>query len=138
MYVECRTLNHMNNRTPLPRPTDAELELLQVLWDTGPCTVRQIHESLPKQTGYTTTLKILQKMADKGLVERDESQKSHIYAAAIEAEKTQRQLLSHLIQSAFGGSPARLVMQALSDDRASEEDLARIRDMLQQLEQKKD
>ncbi len=122
-------------RTP-PKPTEAELEMLRVLWNLGPLTVRQIHEALPKSksTGYTTTLKILQKMADKGLVKRDESAKSHIYEAAIEAEKTQRQLVRHLMQSAFGGNPARLAMQALSEEQATPEELASIRNLLDELE----
>ena len=123
----------------LPRPTEAELELLRVLWDRGPSTVREIHEALSdaKETGYTTTLKILQKMADKGLVHRDESERSHIYSAAIEAEKTQRQLVRDLLQKAFGGSPGPLVLQALSEKRASAEELAEIRRLLDQLQKKK-
>ena len=121
---------------PLPNPTDAELELLRILWERGPSTVRDIHEALPKETGYTTTLKILQKMADKGLVTRDESSRSHIYSAASGAEKTQRQLVRHLLSSAFGGSPTRLVMQALSEERASSEDLKEIRKLLNELESK--
>ncbi|MGI9242668.1 MAG: BlaI/MecI/CopY family transcriptional regulator, partial [Verrucomicrobiales bacterium] len=90
----------------LPRPTEAELELLRVLWDRGPSTVRQIHEAqgVAKETCYTTTLKILQKMAEKGLVDRDEAQRSHVYRAAIKAEHTQRQLVRNLLQKAFGGS----------------------------------
>ena len=119
---------------PLPNPTDAELELLRLMWERGPSTVREIHEALPKETGYTTTLKILQKMADKGLVTRDESSRSHIYTATYGAEKTQRQLVRHLLASAFGGSPTRLVMQALSEERASKEDLQEIRQLLNQLE----
>ena len=120
---------------PPPKPTDAELELLRVLWDSGPSTVREIHELLleSKSTGYTTTLKILQKMTDKGLVTRDESQKSHVYEAAITAEKTQRQLVRHLLQGAFGGNPTRLAMQALSEERSSPEELEEIRDLLDQL-----
>jgi len=121
----------------LPKPTDAELNLLQVLWDRGPSTVREIHETLNNDTGYTTTLKILQKMADKGLVLRDESQKSHVYSAALKAEKTQRQLVRHLLQSAFGGSPGRLVLQALSEEPASAEELKQIRELLKQLERKR-
>ncbi len=128
------------DRSPQPKPTDAELELLRVLWDRGPSTVREIHEALAtavaKSTGYTTTLKILQKMADKGLVTRDESRRSHIYAAAIEAEKTQRQLVRHLLQGAFGGSPTRLVMQALSEKPTSAEELREIRALLDELETK--
>jgi len=119
----------------IPRPTEAELELLQVLWSSGSLTVRQIHEALPKDTGYTTTLKILQKMTDKGLVVRDESQRSHVYSAAVEADRTQRQLVQHLVRSAFGGSPARLVMHALSDQKASADELREIRRLLRQLEQ---
>jgi len=118
----------------LPKPTDAELELLHVLWTQGPSTVRQIHEALPKVTGYTTTLKILQRMADKGLVQRDESQKSHVYSATREAESTQRQLVRHLLRSAFDGSPAKLVMQALSEQHASADELQEIRKLLNELD----
>ena len=126
----------MSKEPPPPKPTDAELELLRVLWELGPSTVREVHEALPKSksTGYTTTLKIFQKMADKGLVTRDESQKSHVYEAAIEAEKTQRQLVRHLLRGAFGGSPARLVMQALPEERASPEELEEIRALLNELQ----
>jgi len=122
--------------TNLPKPTDAELELLRVLWSHGPSTVRQIHEALPKDTGYTTTLKILQKMADKGLVIRDESQRSHVYEAACEAETTQRQLVRHLLDGAFGGSPGKLVMQALSEEAATAEELTEIRRLIRALERK--
>lgn len=117
-----------------PKPTDAELELLNVLWRLGPATVREVHEQLPKDTGYTTTLKILQKMADKGLVLRDESNRSHIYTAAVKAESTQRQLVRHLLDSAFAGSPARLVMQALSEEKATPEELKEIKRLLKELE----
>ena len=124
---------------PLPRPTDAELELLRVLWDHGPSTVREIHDALgdAKDTGYTTTLKILQKMAEKGLVRRDESQRSHVYAAAIPAEKTQRQLVRDLLRRAFGDSPGRLVLQALSEKRATEGELAEIRRLIDDLQKRK-
>jgi BlaI family transcriptional regulator, penicillinase repressor len=123
---------------PLPRPTDAELELLRVLWDRGASTVREIHGALgdAKDTGYTTTLKILQKMAEKGLVHRDESARSHIYTAAIAAEKTQRQLVRDLLKKAFGGSPGRLVLQALSEKRATEDELAEIRRLIDELEKR--
>ena len=126
----------MTKKNPPPKPTDAELELLQLLWTLGPSTVRSIHESLPKKTGYTTTLKILQKMADKGLVKRDESQKSHIYSAASRAESTQRQLVRHLLTSAFSGSPGKLVMQALSEQKATTEEIQQIKDLLDDLEHK--
>ena len=124
---------------PPQKPTDAELALLAVLWERGPSTVRAIHESRSdtKDTGYTTTLKILQKMTDKGLVRRDESQRSHVYRAAVAAEQTQRQLVRDLLRRAFGGSPANLVVQALNSERASAEDLAEIRKLLDELEGKK-
>ena len=121
----------------MKKPTEAELELLSVLWECGPSTVRQIHESLQgeKATAYTTTLKILQKMTDKGLVLRDETQYAHIYSAAAKPEQTQRQLVSDLLQRAFGGSPGRLVIQALSEKPASSEELAEIRKLLDDLDQ---
>jgi predicted transcriptional regulator len=120
----------------LRQPTKAELELLRVLWDRGPSTVREIHEALSgeKETGYTTTLKILQRMTDKGLVRRDASQRSHVYEAALQAEQTQRQLVRDLLHHAFGGSPGKLVVQALSEENASAEELAEIRRMLDELE----
>jgi predicted transcriptional regulator len=119
-----------------PKPTAAELELLAVLWDLGPSTVRQVHDVIAgeKETGYTTTLRILQKMTDKGLVRRDESQRSHIYRAAYEPHETRRQLVRDLLRRAFGGSPAQLVMQALSEQRATPEELAEIRTLLDKLE----
>ena len=128
----------MSGKT-LPQPTGAELELLRVLWGRGPSTVREVHEALSgeKETGYTTTLKILQKMAEKGLVRRDERQRSHVYAAACEAERTQRQLVRDLIRRAFGGSPGQLVMQALSEEKATPEELAEIRRLLDEMETKK-
>lgn len=116
----------------LPKPTEAELQLLRVLWEKGPSTVREIHEAggHERETGYTTTLKILQKMADKGLVNRDETERSHVYRAAIRAEQTQRQLVRDLLSKAFGGSPGQLVVQALSERKASAAELAEIRRLL--------
>lgn len=124
------------SKKSLPRPTRAELELLRVLWERGPSLVREIHESLQpqKETGYTTTLKILQKMAEKGLVARDESQRSHVYRAVLQAEQTQRQLVRDLLRRAFGGAPAKLVVQALSEEAISTDELAEIRRLLDQLE----
>ena len=120
----------------LPKPTEAELELLRVLWERGPSTVREIHDAVGEErdTGYTTTLKILQKMAAKGLVRRDESQRSHVYSAAIKAEQTQRQLVRDLLHRAFGGSAAQLVVQALSEQRASAAELTEIRRLLDDME----
>ena len=124
------------NKKPLPQPTDAELELLRILWERGPSTVREIHDSLheAKNTGYTTTLKILQRMTEKGLVRRDETQRSHVYSAVRRAEQTQRQLVRNLLRAAFGGAPARLVVQALSEETVSPDELAEIRTLLDELE----
>ena len=123
-------------RKPLPKPTDAELAILGVLWRDGPSTVRQVHDALADQRGigYTTILKLLQIMADKGLVERDQSQRSHVYRARLPREQTQAQLVGDLLEKAFGGSAARLVMSALSHKPASPEELAEIRKMLKRLE----
>ncbi len=121
---------------PTPRPTDAELAILNVLWERGPATVREVHETLSKtqDSGYTTVLKLMQIMTDKGLVVRDESQRAHVYTARSSAQKTQRQLIGDLIDRAFGGSPTQLVMQALSTTHASSEELTAIRKMLDQME----
>lgn len=119
-----------------PRPTDAELELLSILWQQGASTVRQVHETLSRsrETGYTTVLKLLQIMFEKGLVSRDESQRSHVYRARQKEQTTQRQLVSHLLSRAFGGSTEKLVLQALSAKKASKDELAEIRRLLDQLE----
>ena len=124
------------SKKPQPKPTEAELGLLRVLWERGPSTVREIHENLSdeKETGYTTTLKILQNMAEKGLVARDESRRSHVYRAVYQAEQTQRQLVRDLLRRAFGGSPGKLVVQALSEEAVSADDLAEIRRLLDELE----
>jgi predicted transcriptional regulator len=116
----------------LPRPTDAELEILRVLWERGPATVRQVHEALSgtRDTGYTTALKLMQIMADKGLVTRDESSRTHVYAARLSQEHTQRQLLNDLVDRAFGGSAAELVMRALSTRKSSDEELREIRRLI--------
>jgi predicted transcriptional regulator len=118
-------------RTP-QRPTEAELEILRVLWERGPSTVRQVHESLAEQreTGYTTTLKLMQIMADKGLVTRDESSRTHVYAAKASQENTQRQLVNDLVDRAFGGSAAELVLRALSSHKTSNEELDEIRRLI--------
>jgi len=124
-------------KTKLPRPTEAELELLRVLWERGPLTVREIHDALEDNpTGYTTTLKILQKMTDKGLVRRDESSRSHVYESVAKAEPTQRLLVRELLQNAFGGSPGRLVLAALSEKKATPAELAEIRRLLDELDAK--
>jgi predicted transcriptional regulator len=119
----------------LPRPTDAELSILTVLWERGPSTVREVHDELIKgqPAGYTTVLKMLQIMIDKGLVIRDESERAHVYTARLTEQKTQRQLVTDLLDRAFGGSSAKLVMQALSTKRATAEELSEIRAMLQKI-----
>ena len=122
--------------TELPRPTDAELEILKVLWRRGPSTVREVFETLgeSKTTGYTTVLKTMQIMADKGLVVRDESERAHRYEPAAPEDETQRRLVGDLLRKAFDGSAKKLVMQALSTERASAEELSEIRLMLDELE----
>ena len=117
------------NRTPVPRPTDAELAILRILWDRGPSTVRQVHEilGLERTAAYTTALKLLQIMTEKGLVERDERERTHIYHARLSQETTQRQLVRDLVDRAFGGSATKLVMQALATKKASAEELRDIR-----------
>ena len=120
----------------LPRPTDAELAVLNVLWDRGPSTVRQIHEVLSSERdlGYTTVLKSLQVMTEKGLVLRDESERSHVYTATLSETQTQRSLLGDLMERAFGGSAAKLVIQALHAKRASKQELEEIRRLLDRAE----
>ena len=117
------------NRAPAPRPTDAELAILRILWDRGPSTVRQVHEILGQErtAAYTTALKLLQIMTEKGLVERDERDRTHIYRARLSEETTQRQLVRDLVDRAFAGSAGKLVMQALATKRASAEELKTIR-----------
>ncbi|MET0625644.1 MAG: BlaI/MecI/CopY family transcriptional regulator [Pyrinomonadaceae bacterium] len=120
----------------LPRPTDAELEILKVLWRRGPSTVREVFETLGenKTTGYTTVLKTMQIMAEKGLVVRDESERAHRYEPAAREDETQRRLVGDLLRKAFDGSAKNLVLQALSTERASAGELDEIRRMLDELE----
>src|SRR6188508_242900 len=117
------------SRATAPRPTDAELAILRILWDRGPSTVRQVHDvlALERQAAYTTALKLLQIMTEKGLVERDERDRTHIYRARLSEETTQRQLVRDLVDRAFAGSASKLVMQALATRRASAEELKTIR-----------
>lgn len=122
-----------------PRPTDAELAILNVLWRRGPSTVRDIHAELGPQsrTGYTTTLKLLQIMTVKKLVRRDEASRSHVYEAALSQERTQRQLIHDLLDRAFSGSAAKLVMQALATKRASAAELAQVKNLIDQMKEGK-
>jgi predicted transcriptional regulator len=127
----------MPKRATTPRPTDAELEILNVLWQRGACTVRDVHQAITRTRpamGYTTVLKLMQIMAEKNLVRRDESQRAHVYEAQLEREQTQRQLIGELIERAFEGSATKLVMQALSAKQASAEELSTIREMLDEFE----
>jgi BlaI family transcriptional regulator, penicillinase repressor len=119
-----------------PKPTDAELAILRVLWRRGPSTVRDVWEQLsPKQgTGYTTVLKTMQIMGEKGLLTRDESDRSHVYQVACTEEQTQRQVVVHLLERLFSGSAAKMVMQALAAKRASPTELAEIRRLLDEME----
>ena len=115
-----------------PIPSNSELAILRILWRRGPLTVREVHDELKRERaiGYTTVLKIMQVMAEKKIVTRDESERSHVYSPAVEEKSVKRRLVSELLDKAFDGSAAQLVMQALSDKRASQEDLKKIRKLL--------
>jgi BlaI family transcriptional regulator, penicillinase repressor len=117
------------------KPTESELEILQVLWEKGAASVREVHEELSKnkEAGYTTTLKLMQIMNEKGLVRRDDSIKTHIYQPAVSREKTQKHLLGKMINTLFGGSTTQLVMQALGNHKASDEELEEIQKMINNL-----
>jgi predicted transcriptional regulator len=126
----------MKQESQLPKPTDSELEILQHLWAHGPSTVRDVNDALnkEKEVGYTTTLKLMQIMAEKGLVHRTLDGKTHIYEAAVTQENTQQLMLDRVMNSVFGGSMSRLVMQALGGTHATAAELAQIREMLDKLE----
>jgi predicted transcriptional regulator len=116
------------------KPTESELEILQILWTKGLATVREVHEELikTKDAGYTTTLKLMQIMHEKGLVKRDDSMRTHVYQAAVNKERTQKHMLSKMIDTLFGGSPTQLVIQALGDGehKASAEEIQKIQLLL--------
>ena len=122
----------------IPQPTDREVEILRILWDNGPSTVRQVNEEMNRQqrTGYTTTLKLMQIMTEKGLLVRDDSKFQHVYKPAISEEKTQKQLVGDLLERAFSGSAEKLVVRALSAKKVSAKELAKIRKMLDEMEGK--
>ena len=119
----------------IPHPTAAELDILNVLWENGPSTVRQVNEIInrKKATGYTTTLKFMQIMIEKGILVRDASQVRHVYRPAISEAKTQKQLVENLLNKAFSGSAEKLVMRALSAKRIIPEELGRIREMIDEM-----
>jgi predicted transcriptional regulator len=121
----------------LPLPTDAELDILNALWRLGPATVREVHEALGKDSGYTTTLKQMQLMAEKGLVTRSERFRSHVYEAAEPKEHTQKQIAGDLLKRAFDGSARNLLLGALSAQRATDRELSEIRRMLDEYEKKR-
>jgi predicted transcriptional regulator len=124
----------MSKNVAAPRPTDAELAILRVLWERGPSTVRQVHEVLVGRVGpaaYTTALKLLQIMTEKGLVRRDDTDRTHVYTPRLTEEQTQRQLVRDLLDRAFGGSASKLVMQALNARRATQEELGEIRKLIE-------
>ena len=119
----------------LIKPTESELEILQILWTRGLATVREVHEELSrtKDAGYTTTLKLMQIMHEKGLVKRDDSMRTHVYQSAVNKERTQKHLLSKMIDSLFGGSSTQLVIQALGENKVSAEELEKIQALLNDL-----
>ncbi len=122
----------------MPKPTQAELSILRILWDRGPSTVRDVHEILNRKvkTGYTTALKLLQVMHGKQLVDRDDSERAHVYKPAMTKDFTQKQFATDLLQRVFDGSPSQLMMHALGDsEAASSEELAKIRKLLDDMEQ---
>ncbi len=125
------------SKPKLIKPTESELEILQILWTRGLATVREVHEDLAKskEVGYTTTLKLMQIMDQKGIVKRDKSVRTHVYQPAVNKEKTQKHLLGKIIDNLFGGSPTQLVIQALGDNKhkTSPEELEKIQALLNEL-----
>lgn len=125
-------------KNKLPRPTDGELAILRVLWESGPSTVRDVFSVLNRtsETGYTTVLKLLQIMTDKGLVTRDDSQRTHIFSPALKEADAQRQFVGQLLDRLFKGSATSLVLQALAGKKASPAELAEIRKLLDDMERR--
>lgn len=124
----------------VPRPTDAELSILRILWERGPSTVREVHDIAARERSiaYTTTLKLLQIMTEKGLAVRTEDGRSHVYAASLGEQETQRRLLDDLVERAFGGSAAKLVMQALDTQPASAREREEIDTLIRERSKEKD
>ncbi len=134
-FVDLSTKTFVDTNNTYMKPTDSELEILQVLWSNGQSSVREVFESLDKKdVGYTTILKLMQIMHDKGMVSRDTSSKTHLYTAQLVKEETQGKILDKMIDSVYNGSTSRLVMQALGNERASKEELDEIKAFLKSLE----
>src|SRR5262245_51818796 len=129
----------MKTRQSLPRPTESEFDILSILWDHGPATVRQVHDYLSqtKPSQYTTTLKLMQIMAEKGLLGRDETDRSHVYHPRIQREQVQQQMAAHLMDRVFGGSARGLLQGALGVKRASKKELAELRQIIEEHEKGK-
>jgi predicted transcriptional regulator len=127
----------MKDKNNTYKPTESELEILQVLWQRGSATVREVNEELNlyKETGYTTTLKLMQIMTEKGLIQRDNSERSHVYSALVQEKDTQKQLLNRFVDTVFKGSALKLVMQALGNSTTSAEELSQIRSLLDNMEE---
>lgn len=127
------------NKNNIPKPTEAELKILQILWEHGPSSVRFVNDKLneEKEVGYTTTLKIMQIMSDKQLVVRNTDSRTHIYEPLVEEDVTQQQLLKKFVDATFRGSAMKLVMQALGNHEASEDELQKIKDLIKQIESEK-
>ena len=122
------------------KPTDSELEIMQVLWSDGPLTVREVNEVLneTRRVGYTTTLKMMQIMTDKGLLSRNTSQRSHIYAPAVKPEEIRSGILDHIVRTAFQGSTSKLVLHALGNRGTTREEMEEIRELIEKLEKQQD
>ena len=136
---ETMTKSSTNSQVPVPRPTEAELDILRVLWDQGARTVREVHEQLYGDggagAGYTTVLKLMQIMHAKGLVVRDDAQRAHVYRAAVSRQRTQKRFLSEMVARLFNGSPSQLVLHALGEaPRASKAELKQIRELLDRID----
>src|SRR4051812_37283054 len=139
MNYKLRRLHYEINRMAKQiKPTESELEILQVLWDKNQATVREVHEVLAafKDSGYTTTLKLMQIMFEKGLVKRDDSSKTHIYTANVSRESTQKQMVGKMVDALFGGSSTQLAMQALGTSTPSKDELDELQKMLDNLKNK--
>ncbi len=123
----------------MAKPTQSELKILQILWDRGPCSVRDVHEKISedKEAGYTTTLKLMQIMAEKGHADRDTSSRTHIYSAVVSETEAKKDLLSSFISSTFKGSAKSLVLQALGNGETSQEDLDEIKKLISSIENSK-